>query len=1166
MAGHGETVKYYIDADTSGFTRGLADAVLESEIAGKAIKKNLSQTAKDTERNFSKTDKSVDSTTKRVRNFGTVVNGIDTKTSVTKTTALNGAVGDLSRSYRTASSTIGSDFKKTSKSTENNFKDIRRNAQISASSIRNFGVAFQGFDMTSMIIGVTALSGAALELAGALSAAGSTLSVIAPILAQGVAATAAMKAGLFGLSAAFKAIGQNDPKAFRDAMTKLGPAAKEVALGVAGLNKAFNSIRLNTQQALLQGVGKELLRLGAIILPTVNAGFQTIGKAMNGAFSQAASLASQPVFSGLLATIFADTAHNITVLSGALAPLLTIFTNLYLVTRPYVTLLAQQIVNLLKNGAAFLSTVRGQAALNLAIQQGIIALKQLAGFVGAAFGLLTSIFRTSVNEGNNLIVTLTGILKAAEGWVNSAKGQAQLTALFRFTGLAIQGVADALGRALGFFFSVVQAVDSLNPALQQLIIEFLTSALTLHPLISYFTLLYQAVKTLGLVIFNLAQQAVVVFAALGAVSSIVVILAVGLIALGAIIKGPLGSAFIIIGSLMAIYIGLNFLLAKVAAAGAVSFWEQAFAAFAAAGAEADLAATQGVLAITMLEVAAAGGAAGAGLGFAATAARVLQASLIPLLVLAAGVLIILSMLGVFSGKAKQAQAPSIGLGNSLGALQQSMKGVGSTGPKAANSLAPLADSLNNVGDAAAGAQGQLASFDKMNVLSPTVGGPGTGIPNVPSLPDVGGLGGGAMGAPTLDTGAFDSALADMQKNFDGLKTDLGQGLFNPFDAIGKWINSHPWIALAGFIAILAAVAVAFIVLDVAALPISLTIGLIVLAVVAIIAIIILLVQNWSTVWATISGIVSSFATFVGGVFKGIFDFIGGILKGIGDFFTGVFNAIVDFIKTWGITILAVMFLPFSLLLGLVLTFKDQIGAFFVAIWNGIVAVFTPIGAFFGKVFTLAWEAIKLAFGLYVGFFTGLWTGLVAIFTPVVNFFAGIFNGAWNAIKAAFGAVGGFFQGVWNSIVSIFGAVGTAIGNAIGGAFKSVVNTVINTVANIINNVINLINGAIGLINKIPGVHIGTVGAITLPRLAKGGIINSPTTAVIGEAGAEAVMPLENNTAWITQLADKINAANGSGNGQPINLTVQIGEDKVATKIIDLINEKTQMSGRNTILI
>jgi hypothetical protein len=88
----------------------------------------------------------------------------------------------------------------------------------------------------------------------------------------------------------------------------------------------------------------------------------------------------------------------------------------------------------------------------------------------------------------------------------------------------------------------------------------------------------------------------------------------------------------------------------------------------------------------------------------------------------------------------------------------------------------------------------------------------------------------------------------------------------------------------------------------------------------------------------------------------------------------------------------------------------------------------------------------------------------------------------------------------------------------------------------------------------------------IPLLAKGGIVDSPTMAMVGEAGKEAVMPLENNTGWINDLASKINSANGNNNGQPIQLVVQVGEDKIVDKIIELINEKTQMSGRNSILV
>lgn len=47
----------------------------------------------------------------------------------------------------------------------------------------------------------------------------------------------------------------------------------------------------------------------------------------------------------------------------------------------------------------------------------------------------------------------------------------------------------------------------------------------------------------------------------------------------------------------------------------------------------------------------------------------------------------------------------------------------------------------------------------------------------------------------------------------------------------------------------------------------------------------------------------------------------------------------------------------------------------------------------------------------------------------------------------------------------------------------------------------------------------------LPHFATGAIVNRPTTALIGESGREAVLPLENNTGWMDELASRI----GSGN-------------------------------------
>lgn len=119
-------------------------------------------------------------------------------------------------------------------------------------------------------------------------------------------------------------------------------------------------------------------------------------------------------------------------------------------------------------------------------------------------------------------------------------------------------------------------------------------------------------------------------------------------------------------------------------------------------------------------------------------------------------------------------------------------------------------------------------------------------------------------------------------------------------------------------------------------------------------------------------------------------------------------------------------------------------------------------------------------------FKGLWDGIVATFQGVGQWFSGVFNVAWNGIKNAFSSVGSFFRGIWDSIVSIFGKVGTSVGDAIGSAFKNVINAVLGGAVGIINGFIKAINGAIDVINNIPGVDIGKLGELPVPQFATGG--------------------------------------------------------------------------------
>lgn len=74
---------------------------------------------------------------------------------------------------------------------------------------------------------------------------------------------------------------------------------------------------------------------------------------------------------------------------------------------------------------------------------------------------------------------------------------------------------------------------------------------------------------------------------------------------------------------------------------------------------------------------------------------------------------------------------------------------------------------------------------------------------------------------------------------------------------------------------------------------------------------------------------------------------------------------------------------------------------------------------------------------------------------------------------------------------------------------------------------DFINEIVDGLNKIPGVEIPKIG---VPQMARGAIVTQPTFAQIGEAGAEAVIPLENNTAGLHALAKLLRNEMGKSAG------------------------------------
>ena len=234
--------------------------------------------------------------------------------------------------------------------------------------------------------------------------------------------------------------------------------------------------------------------------------------------------------------------------------------------------------------------------------------------------------------------------------------------------------------------------------------------------------------------------------------------------------------------------------------------------------------------------------------------------------------------------------------------------------------------------------------------------------------------------------------------------------------------------------------------------------------------------------------------------------IGLIVAGLGVIFLGIPGIIA------GVLILIV---------GTIVKYWDEIKAF---LFNGIKWLEDSVGAvrdFFGDQVANIYETFITMFkGIIVGFDT-TFKGLKQILDGIIQFVTGVFTGnwkqAWEGVKKIFSGIFNALKGIVTTVFSFISglvvSIAQTVGYTIADAFKAVVNGVLWAIESILNTPIKAVNKLIGVINKIPGINLGTLSTLKLPRLAKGGIINMPGrgipvgSAIGGERGQEGVIPL-----------------------------------------------------------
>lgn len=180
----------------------------------------------------------------------------------------------------------------------------------------------------------------------------------------------------------------------------------------------------------------------------------------------------------------------------------------------------------------------------------------------------------------------------------------------------------------------------------------------------------------------------------------------------------------------------------------------------------------------------------------------------------------------------------------------------------------------------------------------------------------------------------------------------------------------------------------------------------------------------------------------------------------------------------------------------------------------------------------------------------------------------LFEGIVKAVPAILGALFTAFVELFNKLKeklkTVIKSFTSDFGKGIGNALVTALNKVLEFIENRLNDPVHIINAAIDALNNLPGVSIGALPEVSLPRipaLATGGVATRATMSLIGEAGPEAVIPLTKDTGWAKSIASQLAtefASEGFSSARTVNVYMtneinsELDADEIGQKLITSI--------------
>lgn len=353
------------------------------------------------------------------------------------------------------------------------------------------------------------------------------------------------------------------------------------------------------------------------------------------------------------------------------------------------------------------------------------------------------------------------------------------------------------------------------------------------------------------------------------------------------------------------------------------------------------------------------------------------------------------------------------------------------------------------------------------------------------------------------------------------------------------------------------------------------------------------------------------------VFSGIIDLVSGVLKLLWDVVVAIFKSIWDAIVAIFSGIGSWFGEKFQGAWDAIVNIFSNLGSWFGERWADVTNALAEIGSWLGEKFQEGWDAIGNIFGNLGSWFGEKWTDVTNALSEANTWLGDKFKQGWDAISNTFSKLGSWFGDRWNEskdalaeantwlgdkfqsgrdkVNSAFEKVGSWFGDRwkdmqdalkeIPNWFKNLFNDAMDNAKNIVKSGIDKLKSFFNFDWSLPKIklpHFNISGSFSLmpPRIpsfsvdwyARGGVFNSPSIIGVGEAGQEAVMPLERNTGWISILAQKLAErmpVNNVPTGYSLpagDIVIQIAGHEFGRVAIQEINKEHERAGQTLLKI